>query len=345
MLKGDVMDNRLSLLSSPYNKAPMIAKAGPEETGTGCLQLEQAHETILKAFPKMHSMLVVRHGKLIFERYYGNHHAGMLSDLRSATKSFVSLLTGIAIGRGEISGTGLPVADTLRHCLSVRSDPQLIQLTLRHLLTMTSGFRWITGNKLGEPLVRNLQRSRRWVPYILNLPVDAAKIGCFQYRSSDSHLLSAILSECTGQDAFSYAKEHLFGPLDITHAAWLPSPEGHSMGHIGLYLTSRDLAKLGICLLSGGSYGGRQIIPQSWLEESFQPQTDGYPAYGNYGYQFWNGRISSQPYRLAHGHGGQQLWLLPELDAAVVFTAESAVSRWKNPRRLIEQHIIPAMNP
>lgn len=117
------------------------------------------------------------------------------------------------------------------------------------------------------------------------------------------------------------------------------------MGHIGLYLTSRDMAKLGICLLSGGSYGGRQVVPQDWLEASFQPHTDGYPSYGNYGYQFWNGRMSSQPYRLAHGHGGQQLWLLPELDAAVIFTAESAVSRWRNPRRLIEQHIIPAMNP
>lgn len=339
------MNKQLSLLSLPYAASSPMSAADPEETGTAGELLEQAHETILKAYPKMHSMLVVRHGKLIFERYYANHHAGMLGDLRSATKSFVSLLTGIAIARGEISGTDLPVADTLRHYLSARSDPQLSRLTLHHLLTMTTGFSWITGNKLGEPLVRNMQRSRRWVPYILNLPVDPAKIGLFQYRSSDSHLLSVILSECTGLDAFSYAKEHLFGPLDITHAAWLPSPEGHSMGHIGLYLTSRDMAKLGICLLSGGSYGGRQVVPQDWLEASFQPHTDGYPAYGNYGYQFWNGRMSSQPYRLAHGHGGQQLWLLPELDAAVIFTAESAVNRWRNPRPLIEQHIIPAMNP
>ncbi|CAM4510908.1 serine hydrolase domain-containing protein [Paenibacillus typhae] len=339
------MNKQLSLLSTPYAAAPPIAFTDPEETGTAGRLLEQAHETILKAYPKMHSMLVVRHGKLIFERYYGNHHAGMLNDLRSATKSFISLLTGIGIARGEISSTALPVADTLRHYLSARSDPQLNRLTLHHLLTMTSGFSWITGSRLGEPLVRNMQRSRRWVPYILNLPVDAAKIGLFQYRSSDSHLLSVILSECTGLDAFSYAKEYLFGPLDITHAAWLPSPEGHSMGHIGLYLTSRDMARLGICLLSGGSYGGRQVVPQEWLEASFQPHTDGYPAYGNYGYQFWNGRMNSQPYRLAHGHGGQQLWLLPGLDAAVIFTAESTVSRWRNPRRLIEQHIIPAMNP
>ncbi|WP_052380729.1 serine hydrolase domain-containing protein [Paenibacillus camerounensis] len=339
------MDNRISWPGPAYNTAPVMAQAEPEMHGTGSRQLEQAHEAILKDYPKMHSMLVVRNGKLIFERYYGNYHAGMLNDLRSATKSIVSLLTGIAIGRGDMSGTDLAVSDTLRSYLHGRSDPQLMRLTLQHLLTMTSGFRWITGSRLGEPLVRNLQRSRRWVPFILNLPLDAENTGCFQYRSSDSHLLPAILSECTGQDAFSYAGQHLFGPLGITHAAWLPSPEGHSMGHIGLYLTSRDIAKLGSCLLSGGLHEGRPLIPQGWLEQAFRKQTDGYPAYGDYGYQFWNGRICGQPYVLAHGHGGQQLWLLPELDAAIVFTAESAVSRWRNPRRLLEQHIIPAMNP
>lgn len=337
------MDNRLSLLSTPYNAAPPIPQSAPEDTGTGSRQLEQAHAAITKAYPKMHSMLVVRHGKLIFERYYGNHHAGMLNDLRSATKSFISMLTGIAIGRGEIPGTDVSVGDTLRKYLVAPPAPQLAQITLHHLLTMTSGFRWITGSKLGEPLVRNLQRSRRWVSYILSLPIDAENISCFQYRSSDSHLISVILSEFTGLDAFSYARQHLFDPLDITHAAWLPSPEGHSMGHIGLYLTSRDLAKISICLLGGGMHGGRQIIPQNWLEAAFTAQTAGYPAYGDYGYQFWNGRMSGEVYRLAHGHGGQQIWLLPGLNAAVIFTAESAVNRWRNPRRLIEQYVIPAM--
>ncbi|MNI91787.1 hypothetical protein D3C73_1494980 [compost metagenome] len=104
------------------------------------------------------------------------------------------------------------------------------------------------------------------------------------------------------------------------------------MGHIGLCLTSRDLAKVGICLLGSGVYGGKQIIPAAWLAEAFKVQAAGYPAYGDYGYQFWNGIICGEPYGLAHGHGGQQIWLLPGLDAAVIFTAESAVNRWKNPR-------------
>ncbi|WP_150272118.1 serine hydrolase domain-containing protein [Paenibacillus tepidiphilus] len=337
------MSHQLSLLHSPHQKVPYIAAALPMDAGTCGQHLEEAHKAVLESYPKMHSMLVVRHGKLIFERYYGGFQAGMLNDLRSATKSFVALLAGIAMDNAEMPGIETPLTEALAHELPRFASPLLGRLTLHHLLSMTSGFRWITGKKLGEPLVRNLQRSRRFTSYILNLPVDENQIGVFQYRSCDSHLISAILSRYTGRDAFSYAKTHLFGPLDISHAAWVPSPEGHSMGHIGLYLTSRDLAKVGLCLLNGGMYGERTIIRPGWLDEMFKVQADGYPAFGQYGYQCWTGVMSGQPYRLAHGHGGQQLWLLPDLDAAVVFTAESAVSRYRNPRRLVEQHIIPAM--
>lgn len=93
-------------------------------------------------------MLVVRHGQLIFERYYGGYHAGMLNDLRSATKSFLSLLIGIAISKGHIPGVHTFVAEALQRYLPPRCSPQLSEITLRHLLTMTSGFRWITGRKL-----------------------------------------------------------------------------------------------------------------------------------------------------------------------------------------------------
>ncbi|UQZ34659.1 serine hydrolase [Paenibacillus sp. PK3_47] len=338
------MKQQLSLLNKPYNTAPVIELLAPEDAGVCGQKLEQAHQAVLKGYSKMHSMLVVRRGKLIFERYYGGFHAGMLNDLRSATKSFISMLTGIAVVKGHMPEVHTPVTEVLQKHVPFLHSPRLGEITLRHLLTMTAGFRWITGKKLGEPLVRNLQRSRRWASYALSLQIDDEHLGRFQYRSSDSHLISVMLSETTGVDAFTYAREHLFGPLGIGNAAWLPNAEGHSMGHIGLYLTSRDLAKVGICLLEGGSYGRQQIIPQQWLEEAFTAQTPGYPAFGDYGYQFWNGTMSGQPYRLAHGHGGQQLLLLPKLDAAVIFTAESAVRQWKHPRRLVEQYIIPAMN-
>lgn len=337
------MNGPLPLLNLPQPSTSALEQAAPEETGTSGRLLEEAHQAVLRQYPRMRSMLVFRRGRLIFERYYDGSHAGTLHDLRSATKSFVGLLIGIALGRGELAGLDLRLTEGLAAHVPQRPSPGLEQLTLRHLLTMTSGFRWITGKKLGEPLVRQMQRSRRWAAFALGLPVDPEQIGKFQYRSSDSHLLSVLLSEATGMNAFAYAREHLFGPLDIRHLAWHSCPEGHTMGHIGLYLTARDFGKVGLCLLGGGTFRGRTVLPGAWLNEALAAQTAGYPAYGDYGYQFWCGRICGKPFTLAHGHGGQQLWLLTEQDAAVVFTADSAVNRWKSPRPLLERYILPAL--
>ncbi|MFF2019098.1 serine hydrolase domain-containing protein [Paenibacillus sp. NPDC058177] len=338
-----MMNHPLNLLHSPHSPVSFIETALPEDTNTDSFLLEQAHQTILQSYPKMHSMLLVRQGKLIFERYYGDYQAGSLNDLRSATKSFVSLITGIAIKRGDIPCVETPVCEVLhRHMLS-QPSPQLEELTLRHLLTMTAGFSWITGKKLGEPLIRKFHNSRRWGTFALSLPILPGSIGTFQYRSTDTHLISMMLSESTGLDAFSYTRQHFFTPLGITHVTWNSSPEGHSMGHIGLFMTARDMAKTAICLLSGGLWAGEEIVPQAWLQEALEPQTSGYPSFGDYGYQFWNGTMSGQPFKLAHGHGGQQILLLPSLDAAVIFTAETKVRQWKNPRRLVEQYLIPAM--
>lgn len=337
------MKPAVTLLRSPHASVPYIPMAKPEDTGTCAEKLKQAHQAVLREYPKMHSMLIARRGRLIWERYYGEGYAARLNDLRSATKSVTSLLAGIATGRGEMPEPDVPVIEVLgKHVPHLHSE-QLPEITLRHLLTMTSGFAWKTGKRLGEPLIHKFHRSRRWASFALGLPIVPENIGTFQYRSPDSHLISMMLTESTGRDAFAYAMEHLFAPLGIQHAAWLPSPEGHSMGHIGLHLTSRDMAKIGLCLLDGGRYAGRQVIPAGWLDQALAAQTAGYPAYGDYGFQFWTGTMSRQPFSLAHGHGGQQILLLPKLSAAIVFTAESRTSHWKHPRKLVEQYIIPAM--
>lgn len=104
---------------------PLMTTATPEDTDTRREGLEQAHQAILKEYPKMHSMLIVRHGKLIFEHYYNDHHAGALNDLRSATKSFVSALTGIAIGRGEMPDLHISVSEVLRKHIPYLHSPHL----------------------------------------------------------------------------------------------------------------------------------------------------------------------------------------------------------------------------
>ncbi|NMO97308.1 serine hydrolase domain-containing protein [Paenibacillus lemnae] len=331
------------MLSAPVQMAPAFAAVKPEEAGCQSHLLNEAHQHIMRSYPKMRSFLIVRGSRLIYEQYYGNHHAGSLNDLRSATKSITSTLFGMAVAEGLLPSLDTPVVDVLGKLMHKQGHPLLPQITFRHLLTMTSGFSWKTGKKLGEPLIHQFHRTRRWTSFALSLPVIEENIGSFQYRSTDSHLLSAALTEVSGIDAYTYAQEKLFRPLEISHAAWSPSPEGHSMGHVGLYLTSRDMAKFGLCCLQKGMWQDQSLIPASWLEEALAPQTEGYPAFGDYGYQWWTGKIDGQPYSLAHGHGGQQMYLFPELDALVLFTQDSQVSRWKNPRMLLEQYILPSM--
>lgn len=331
------------LLQYPHSAVPQMETGRPEDADTDPAALDQADRMIREDYPLMRSLLIARRGKLIFEQYYGEGGPAVLNDLRSATKGYTSVLAGIAIDRGDMPGIDTPVAEALKRHVPFLHSEHLPQVTLKHLLTMTSGFRWATGKKLGEPMIRQFHRSRRWGSYALSLPIDPDRIGSFQYRSPDSHLISMILSESAGTDAFSYALTHLFPALGIRHAAWTASPEGHSMGHVGLYLTSRDMVKFGLCLLNGGRYGETQVIPSGWLDEALSIQVGGYPAYGDYGYQFWIGTMNGQTYRLAHGHGGQQILLLPDLEAVIVYTADSKVARWKHPRRITETCLIPAM--
>ncbi|MDR9852450.1 serine hydrolase [Paenibacillus sp. VCA1] len=315
------------------------------ETGRNACLLDQADAKIIEAFPKMRSFLVTRSGKLVYEKYYNGHAAESLNDLRSATKSFTSVLIGIASGHGLLPGLDEPLLGLIRHYALQDVDPALQRsLTLRRLLTMTTGLAWQTGKKLGEPFIRRLHRGKRWTAFALSLPVVPDMVGRFQYRSIDTHLLSVILSECTGMDAYAFAKKNLFEPLGIKRSAWLASPENHSMGHVGLFLTSRDLVKFGMCCLQGGRWEDKQVIPASWLSQALRPQVEGYPAFGDYGFGWWCGKMNGQTFSCAHGHGGQQLYLFPEKEAVVVFTADSKVSRWKNPRPLLQEFVLGAVD-
>ncbi|RUT31622.1 class C beta-lactamase-related serine hydrolase [Paenibacillus zeisoli] len=331
------------ILVSSTASIPSYPSALPDELGTDPALLDAADQAIQRKYPRMHSFLIIRGGKLIYEKYYNGHHISSLHDLRSATKSFMSILIGIAMERGEMLGLDSSVWEQVSKYAPPRPDPLWSTITLRHLLTMTSGLYWETGSKLGERFIHRFHKSRSLARFILRLPVQEERLGVFQYRSTDSHMLSILLTEMTGFSAFSYAQTHLFGPLGIHHAGWSASAEGHTMGHIGLSLTSRDMGKFGQMCLNGGLWEGNRIVSEEWLKQSFTPQSDPYFGYGRYGYQWWSGAEDGVQFTYAHGHGGQQIILIPSLDAVVVFTADSTVSRWRNPRQLLKNYIIPAI--
>lgn len=309
----------------------------------GIYSFSAADEAIRAHYPKMRSMLIARGGTILSEHYYGGCGPSSLHDLRSATKSVLSILLGIAAAQSALPELDEPVWDSVREYAPKRPDPAWSELTMRELLTMTSGLYWQTGAKLGERFIGRLHRSRKWADFILRLPVVEKQRGSFVYCSAGSHLLSVLLTKWTGMNASEFASTYLFKPLGMSDYRWDSSPEGHSAGHIGLYLTSRDMLKLGLLCLQKGRWEGEVLVCPEWLEKSMSPHCAPFGSYGQYGFHWWSANYRGLRYCYAHGHGGQQIHVIPELDAVVVFTGESKVKRFKNPKALLENIIIPGL--
>ncbi|WP_166242748.1 serine hydrolase domain-containing protein [Paenibacillus turpanensis] len=318
----------------------------PEEHGIDREAIRALSAHIGEKLPKLYSVLVIRHGVLVHEQYYNGTNENSLMNVRSVTKSFTSTLIGAAIGDGYVESVDVPAAaffasDELPKDLG----EQKLATTLRHLLTMSSGFFWLTGSKLGEKHLSRFHESKDWLRFIWRLPVVEDMRGRFQYRSTDSHLLSCVLTRATGRCAGDYAAERLFAPLGIRDVIWPPDPQGNTAGHVFLQLRARDMAKLGLLYLHRGEWDGRQLVPREYIDAAASAQIEGHPSYGEYGFKWWVSRFAGQPYYFAQGHGGQYIFVVPGLELVCVFTADPAVSRWKSVRPAFENILIKGTVP
>jgi CubicO group peptidase (beta-lactamase class C family) len=317
--------------------------------------------------PQLRSLLVIRHGELVYERYWhGDAHTGQ--EAFSVTKSFTAALVGIALGDHQLKGLDQTVGALLARHLPAGADPRLVKVTVGQLLTMTSGLAGDDMSQGGDPgLMQRLQQSRDWVRHILGRKLATTPGTTFAYSNASSHLLSAIVADATGQSTLAYARARLFSPLGIhtEHAlvgvdapnvspalrqayeraevAWPTDPQGYHTGFSGLKLPSRDLAKLGYLYLNGGRWDGVQVIPADYVRASTRRQSVPPPAAGvdGYGYQWWVTTEHGHPSFVAVGYGGQFVQVIPDLDLVVVITSDAANRRW-DAENLIGEAIIPA---
>ncbi|MDK8182865.1 serine hydrolase [Paenibacillus sp. UMB4589-SE434] len=324
----------------------------PEKKRVHHKRLETAITALYKLHPNLRCFLLARQGETICE-VYADCDETSLHDLRSATKTVVGILVGIASSHGLMPALEESIKPYFEAELpqSNKNDPLWSSISLYHLLTMTSGLHWQTGPKLGEQWIHRFHNSASWTRFALRLPVHAEFMNHFQYRSIDSHLLSVLLTRITGMRADQYAERHLFGPLGIINYRWALSPDGDASGHIGLHLSGRDMLKIGQLMLDKGiirdnnvsnSTDALYVIPSEWIKETMRSHHAGMDAYGNYGYQGWSHRLQGYDAFCALGHGGQMIYIVPELDIVVVLAGNSHVRRWRHPRLWLEQHLLPA---
>lgn len=295
--------------------------------------------------------LVIRNGYVVQERLYEHDYSGLFSSapdktrgpynyydphwhpyyeggklhtMQSISKSVTSALIGIAIHRGEIAGVDTKALSYFNG-YRIRDDPRQRSWTLRHLLTMTAGIEWdedtIPYTDPANSCAR-MEASGDWVQFVLDQPMAGEPGGAFVYNSGVTQLLSQVLKRATGMHADAYAAEYLFKPLGISSFYWKHTPTGHPDTEGGLYLTARDLAKIGYLYLRGGVWEENRILPEGWVEASTTAQVDATSDKRglNYGYQWWVAPRSGSPAYASLGYGGQRLIVVPGLDLVAVFT-------------------------
>jgi CubicO group peptidase (beta-lactamase class C family) len=298
----------------------------------------------------MHALLVVRHGKLVVEEYFGGFARDSLQHLQSTTKSFTSALIGIAIDRGEIGGVDDPMFDYLPEYASLRT-PDKDRITIKDCLMMAAGLEWneITAPTL-DPYNDNMMANRGgdYVAYVLAKPVVAPPGTEWYYNSGCPMTLGAILRTATGVPADTYAEQHLFGPLGISTWVWEYVNRGKNVGtHGSLYLRARDMAKFGQLFLQRGAWNGEQLVSAQWVDESTRPRLT-VAGDVRYGYLWWFLRMHGYDAPLTSGYGGQHIILVPALDAVIVTAADYSNAGDVDEQddeilRLVEQLIVPAM--
>jgi CubicO group peptidase (beta-lactamase class C family) len=310
----------------------------------------------------VHAMLVVRHGKLVFEHYLsGSDEAwgrplgtiafgpAVRHDERSVTKSVVALLLGIAIDRGLIKSIDEPVLSFFPEYADLRT-PEKDRITLRHLVTMSAGLEW---HELDIPYTSAANSEIRMEtapdPYrfALEQPVVAPPGDVWEYNSGATELVGAVLKKAAGKQIDDFARELLFGPLGITDVEWPRNVHGDVIAAGSLRLRPRDLAKIGQLVLQRGDWKGTQVISASWIDAATTPQINGLGT-DFYGYFFWIGRslVDRREIRwsAAVGLGGQRIFIVPELDLVVVMNAGLYKSRMQGlvPITALNQYVLKA---
>ena len=292
----------------------------------------------------IYSLLVIKNGHLVAERYFNEGSVDQKARLQSATKSYTSALVGIALDQGYLSSVDQKMLDFFPEVADQITDPRKEQITIRQMLQMRDGYPWEeTDPALWEGLLSGYH-----LPLIEEFPLVNDPGSEFNYSNLTSHLLGIIIGRACCTDLKSYAEEHLLSPLDAEVGEWLQDGDGYYLGSGGLYLTARDAARFGLLYLNGGEYEGNQVVPADWVRDSLQRYsedinvTGGFPAnWGlsfrdvGYGYQWWSARVGEHHFDLAWGHGGQLIVLVDEFDMVIVVTAypfylEHTSESWKH---------------
>ena len=269
------------------------------------------------SLPRLHALIIAQRGVIRAERRYRGPSLDTPVNIKSISKSIVSALVGIAIDEGKLRGVDQPIAPYFARYLMRQTDPRVAQITIGNLLSMQSGLTRTSG-----PTHAAWTASRDWVGYIFAAPLISDPGETMVYSTGNSHLLSAILTQATGRSTYAYARERLAKPLGVALPPWPRDPQGIYFGGNQMRLSAHALVRFGELYRNHGRAGGRQIVPERWIDESWTPRTRSIFSGQLYGYGWFIAQLSGHPLYFAWGYGGQFVFVMPDLELVVVTTSE-----------------------
>jgi CubicO group peptidase (beta-lactamase class C family) len=291
-------------------------------------------------YPNRHSLLIYKNDKLVLEKYFKGrdekawagdvgvieHNVNTLHDLRSISKSIVSSCIGIAITKGEIKSVDQKVFDFFPEYEKFNIETKK-DLTIEHLLTMSSGLEWNEDIPYDNPQNSEMlmTASKDPLAYILSRPMTDLPGTTWKYNGGTTQLLAEIIKRVSGKSVAEFANENIFKKLGITEYEWVQFPGTDSpIAASGLRLRPRDILKFGILYQNNGQWKREQVASQLWVDKSFASKVSR-PENGGYGYQFWvfndtlQGKAMTWP--AAVGNGDQRIFFDKKNDLLVVMTA------------------------
>ena len=318
-----------------------LPRSTPEAEGVSSAGLLTFLDSAAADRHEFHSIMILRHGKVIAEGWWAPYRPDLRHTLYSTSKSFTSTAVGFAVTEKLLSVDDKVVSffpDQLPDTVS----PFLAQMRVRDLLTMSAG-------QAPDPTGRITSSSQQWVRDFLATPVLKEPGTEFLYNSMATFMLSAIVQKVTGEKIADYLRPRLFEPLGIEGYDWEESPEGINSGGWGLRVKTEDMAKFGQLYLQKGMWNGNQVIPAEWVDEATTFKIDQAPDalpgakaksdwMQGYCFQFWRSRNNA--FR-ADGAFGQYIIIMPEKDAVVTITCESP--DMQDEINLVWDYILPAM--
>ena len=322
---------RILILAAILAVAGCASNNGSIPRGKAPEKLDKAmadyYQVIADANEEIHSIMVVQHGKVLAEKFFTPDTAHVL---HSVSKTFTSTAVGFAISEGLLT-LDTKIVDLFPDSVPEEPSENLKKVTIRNLLTMNSGH-------ATDPTGSVRTGDGDWIRGFMEWPIEYEPGTCYCYNSLGTYLLSAAVQKVTGEKIVDYLDTRLWQPLGIEKPFWQESPAGINTGGWGLYLHTESLAKMGLCILNGGKYNGKQVIPADWVKEMSACQVPSVPAGTNeekmresgqdpansdwlqgYGYQMW--RCRHNAFR-ADGAYGQYIIVMPDQDAVVAVTAK-----------------------